>query len=284
MATVSSSHSGSYNANSRERPRRCASALGDSAWPHSATVRRRRVAVSTSCSALAARVAINTSPTAVMRRWVAAATAFTRSRTSSSSPCINKGIASQARSMPIQALSHCACANSDSNDKAVEGRGGGNGLATLLATFLATLLAMACEASLGGLGGSSGPSPLGPSRASRVSRPRGRPAPGEFDAIAAAALACAAAITLMPDSWALTGAAPVGDWTLSAGRPARPDPAPSPAPADAVEVAQPPAPPGSRAPSGTGPAVGNSSTRQSGRPARCGSVGARPSRSLVRAS
>ena len=222
-----------------------------------------------SCSGLAARVAISTSPTAVMRRPLAAATAFTRSRTSSSSPCISSGIASQTRSSPIHVLSHCACANSDSNDSTVDGRGGGNGLAARLAR--------ACEASLGGAGGSSGPSPLGPSRVSRVSRPRGRPAPGVFDAIAAAALACAAAITLMPDKRASTGAA-------HAIVLARPDAGPSLTETRTVEPAAPPDAPGSSASIGTGPAVGNSSTRQSGRPARCGSVGTRPSRSAVRAS
>ncbi len=249
MASVSASHSGSWIACRRARPRRCASALGDSAWPHSATVRCRRVAVSMSCSGLAARVAISTSPAAVTRRLVAAATAFTRSRTSSSSPCISSGIASHARSRPNQVLSHCACANSDSNDKTVEGRGGGG---------LDPRLGIALQPAAGG--GSSRPSPVGPSRASRVSRPRGRPAPGALEAIAAAALARAAAMTPMPDSRASMACAPSADRTAS------------------PEVSCP------TAPRVTGPAVGTSSARQSGRPARCGRVGVRPSRSLVRAS
>ncbi len=213
-----------------------------------------------SCRGLAARVAISTSPTAAMRRPVAAATVFTRSRTSSSSPCISKGMASHTRS-PNQALSHWACANSDSNDNAVEGRGGGSGLAVRLA-------AAAEAASFGGAGGSSGPSPPGPSRASRTSRPRGRPAPGVLEAMAAAALACAAAMTPRPDSWALTP-------------PLSPAAAPS---RDAARPAAPAGPPCAMAPSGTGPAVGSSKARQSGKPARCGAVGALPSRSPVRAS
>ncbi len=64
MCSVAASASAGYRAASRRRERRCASALGCSARPHSATGLFSRVAVSTSCSGLRERACISTSPAA----------------------------------------------------------------------------------------------------------------------------------------------------------------------------------------------------------------------------
>ena len=264
MATVSASHSGSYSACSRARERRWASALGDSAWPHSATVRCRRVAVSTSCKGLAARVAISTSPTAAMRRPVAAATAFTRSRTSSSSPCISRGIASQSAVDVDPGLEPLRL-----REQRFERQGGGRPRRQRRPWRRGAPAA--------------GLRRREPGRRRRLERavPRGAVARLAHLARARASRAGRA----RRERGRGTGLRRRDDAHAGQLRVDR-RPRPPRGPRAGDDAAGRIAPGRARAPlpSGTGPAVGSSSTRQSGRPARCGSVGTRPSRSPVRAS